>query len=110
MSAIKEISNSGIAALEAARFLHAFVECNRQTQENVLEMVAIVMDSDSTDDERTVASDAITEALFPMLAADVPENYRKLIKDPDSSVFTQELQAEKNSLRTKCGSLWPTRE
>ena len=87
-------NNSG-NAVEAARFLHAFVECNRQTQENVLEMAAIILDPTSTDDERTLAGDAIIEALFPMISVDIPESYRDIIKANDAAIAADIESEEK---------------
>jgi lambda repressor-like predicted transcriptional regulator len=100
MTAIQDINKIG-SVLEAARFLQAFVECNRQAQENVLEMVAIITDASSTDDERTLASEAIVEALGPMLTADVHESYATLIKDDNASAILQDIQAEEEHFADK---------
>jgi lambda repressor-like predicted transcriptional regulator len=92
-------NNSG-NALEVARFLHAFIECSRETRESVLEMAAIIMDRDSTDDERTIAGDAIMEALCPMMAADIPEDYRKAVKDNDAAIEAN-IEAEEHRFADK---------
>jgi lambda repressor-like predicted transcriptional regulator len=99
MAAIQEINPSN--ALEAARFLQAFVECNRQTQESVLEMTSIITDPNSTDDERAMAGDAIVEALFPMLSVDVPEHYRHLIRDESAVSISRDIQAEEKQFADK---------
>jgi lambda repressor-like predicted transcriptional regulator len=83
--------------LEAARFLRAFVECNREMQETVLEMAEIVSDPTSTDDERALAFDAMMEALFPGTSAHVLDFDRQRLKSPEAASEAEKLKEESRS-------------
>lgn len=67
--------------VEVSRFISAFAECSTEIQNYVLEMTGIVSDESSTDDERSLAFDAISEALWTGLTADVVEQHSKLLRD-----------------------------
>jgi len=88
-------------ALEAARFIHAFVECNRQTQENVLEMAAIIRDPESTPEERTLAGDAIMECLCPMMAVDIQDEYPTRVKSEGAAKLISDLHDEDKAFADK---------
>jgi lambda repressor-like predicted transcriptional regulator len=90
---------------EIARFLRAFVECNRQMQDIVLEMVAIIESDDSTYEERTLACDAMMEALFPGTAADVLEEYHKRLALPEAVAVAESLRGEETGFAERVKKL-----
>jgi len=100
-----ETPETKINPLEVARLLRAFIECNRETQEAVLEMTAIIADESSTIDERMLAFDALMEALFPGTAADILESYRSLIKSGDAVKVAEELKTEERTFSERVKSL-----
>jgi lambda repressor-like predicted transcriptional regulator len=83
MSTVADNPNKGAAVGEFARYLQAFVECNNEIQNLVLEMAAIVSDESTTDEERELASDAMMQALFPGDSADGLEYYKAILASPD---------------------------
>ena len=93
-STIHDTPEAKVDAAEVARFLRAFVECDREIRDMVLEMTEIIVDPASTDDERILALDAITEALFPEAAADVVQRYRQRLREPDAVQAAEELARE----------------
>lgn len=54
-----------IHSLLFAKFFHAFMECSDEIQTAVREMIAIVVDQESEEDEREMALATIADALFP---------------------------------------------
>ena len=99
-------NNATIAnPFEAARFLRAFVECSRETQEIVLEMASIISDKNSTDDERTLACDAMFEALFPGTATDVLEKCRQQLRSPEAAEAAASLKTEGNGFANRVRAL-----
>lgn len=93
------------AGLEAVRFLQAFVECGADVQELVLEMAAIVSDDSSTEDERLLALDAMTEALFPGTAADVIELHKKCVHTPTAVEAAKEIETEERTFAERIRDL-----
>lgn len=83
--------------MEVARFLRAFVECNREMQGIVAEMSAIVGDDAASEDDRIVAFDAMVEALFPGTTTDVLEKYHDKLKSPEAAQAAASLRAEERA-------------
>jgi DNA-binding XRE family transcriptional regulator len=90
---------------EIARFLTAFVECKREIQDIALEMAAIISDPESTDDERTVAFDALSSALFPGKTADAQEEYRQQLDSSEAKQATEEIIAQTESFAQRVREL-----
>jgi lambda repressor-like predicted transcriptional regulator len=60
----------------------------------VAEMSDIIADPESSDDERGIAADAITEALAPALMADVVGKYSQFIQRSSGDESTAKVQSE----------------
>lgn len=100
-----EAPENKVNPLEAARFLKAYVECSRESQEIVIEMSEIIADESSTDDERVLAFDALMETLFPGTAADVLEQYHEILTSPEGAKAAAELKAEERGFSTRVRTL-----
>ena len=61
----KEVDGNVVASQAFAQVFRAFLECSTEIQESIREMVAIVNDPESSDDESYSALLTISEALFP---------------------------------------------
>ncbi|MDX1961955.1 MAG: helix-turn-helix transcriptional regulator [Pirellulales bacterium] len=90
---------------EIAKFLTAFVECNREMQELALEMSAILSAEDSTDDERQLAADALLSALFPSITADELNSYHQRLKSPAGIEASTALRSEQEYFSTRVKQL-----
>ena len=100
-----ENQENNVNPLEAARLLRAFVECSRETQDIVLEMSEIISDESSTTDERTLAFDAIMEALFPGTAADVLEKHHEKLASPEAAKAAASLKVEQRGFSDRVRAL-----
>ncbi len=65
-----------------SQFLHAYMECTDQIQQGVMEMLDILYDGESTDDERHMALVTLADALYPnfhkgQLGMDLEESERE---------------------------------
>jgi len=58
-------TSSGNMTLPELKFLHAYLECSNEIQEGIKEMLEIIFDPDSTEQERDMAMATIADALYP---------------------------------------------
>ncbi len=72
-------------------------------------MSDIIIDPESTDEERTVAFDAMTEALFPGMAVDILESYRERMKSPEAAAAAAELKTDEKHFVDRLRSLMNTK-
>lgn len=83
---------------EAARFakiLCVFKECSPEIQDIIYEMAAIFDDEEATEDEKTHATDVITEALFPKLMDECVELDERALRSSASAMAAKaELDEE----------------
>jgi len=95
--------------LDTARILRAFVECNEAMQNIVLEMAEIISNSESTEEDREVAFDAMIEALFPGTSTDFLEHYHAKLQTPEGREAAAELQQEEEAFASVVRSLMKDR-
>ncbi|MFN0019402.1 MAG: helix-turn-helix domain-containing protein [Pirellulaceae bacterium] len=81
----------------SATMLRAFVECSREMQEVALEMSDILLDKESTQDEREMAFDAMIQALFPGMSMDILEGYRQHMKGHEAAEAASALHEEERT-------------
>lgn len=94
--------------LFAAKFLHAYAECSDEIQAGIREMVNIIVDESTDDDDRAMAAATLADALFPnlhqgqlgldleeseLMGAQYSEETRDAIKelDQEEAVFADRL-------------------
>lgn len=82
---------------EVARLISAFAECSAEIQSHVLEMAGILNDESSTEDEKSLAFDAIAEALWLGTSADIAQRHANVLRQPDGVVAREELREEQRS-------------
>lgn len=80
-----------VETLRAAKFIHAYLECSDSIQEGIRNMLDILNDPESDEDDRHMAVATLADALFPdfykgHLGMDLQES------EDDASEESQELQ------------------
>ena len=86
-----------ILNLDVTRFallLHAYKECSAEVQEIVNEMTEIIVDDQTSADEKSHATDALVEALFPALMSEVREIDEYRNAHPSTSQVCDELDQQ----------------
>jgi lambda repressor-like predicted transcriptional regulator len=96
-------------ATRFAKLLHAYTECAPEVQKIVLEMSEIIADETSTEHERTLASDAIVEAMFPGFTADVREYANDRMRSPAAREAARELDQEEAEFASRLKALMEER-
>ena len=94
---------------ETARILRAFVECSGPIQNIVLEMAEVISDSESDEDDREVAFDAMMEALFPGMTTDVLERYHERLRSPEAAEAAKQLRGEEEGFADRVRKLMKER-
>lgn len=100
-----EILGSTFDPFSSAALLRAYVECNREVQEIVLEMASIVADKTSTPDESQIAFDAMIQALFPGIAHDVLERSQDAFKSEEAAKVAAEQHLEERGFSKRVREL-----
>lgn len=67
-----------------AKYLAAYSECSDKVQAIVLEMCEIVVNPESTEEERSLALDVFRDALFPGSGVDTIESHAALMSLPEA--------------------------
>lgn len=114
MTMTDSVQNLRDAAPDFAKFLTAFIECSPAIQHIVVEQSEIIRNPNATQDEKSLATDAMIEALLPGLTADLDSVHRELLLSPDVIAADEEIAREElafaSAVREKMQSLGMTQE
>ncbi len=99
-------------ALMSARIIQAFLECDVEVQQSIQEMMAIVNDPASDDDEQAMALATIQEALFPeytpdgVLGSDLAaDDIQPRITPPEAAEMLDEMDSEEDEFADRVRAL-----
>lgn len=92
-----------------AAFLRAYKECSPQVQAVVDEMVSIINDPDSTDEDREHASATILEALMPALTAELLDTHQLAMQSAASVAARRELRQDEAAFAERLRALMDER-
>jgi lambda repressor-like predicted transcriptional regulator len=96
--------------LQAAKFLHAYIECSDSIQAEIRELLEVVEDPDTDEDDREMTLFTLADALFPnphegelgmdleqseKMGADYSEEMRQAVEEMDreEAAFAERLRA-----------------
>jgi lambda repressor-like predicted transcriptional regulator len=97
-----------ILALDVERFamlFHAYSGCSPEVQAVINDMAEIVVDESVPTEEKVHAVDALVEALFPALTADIRERDSCMMNSPQAAEALKELDKEEEVFADRLRSL-----
>lgn len=110
----KDAARNEVATLFAKCF-HAYLECDEDIQAIIRDMVEIMVDPSTDDDERHMAMLTLAEALFPQLGNEASGMSLEkadavgVENAPDGAEALEELDAEEASFAERLGALMDER-
>jgi lambda repressor-like predicted transcriptional regulator len=84
-----------------ATILSAYKECGGEIRAVVDEMVAIIGSSESSEEERDLATETVVEALFPALTAEIREQNAGFLTSPEGRKIRSELASEEETFASR---------